>query len=70
MYDVINNLYHPIVSLQMETGKVPDRSNNISASIGLQNVMGRFGTEQKAIRYNGNSIRIKFIVYWLKRIVL
>ena len=56
MYDVINNLYHPIVSLQMETGKVPDRSNNISASIGLQNVMGRFGTEQKAIRYNGNIV--------------
>ena len=56
MYDVINNLHHPIVSLQMETGKMPDRSNNISASIGRQNVMGRFGTEQKAIRYNGNIV--------------
>ena len=40
----------------METGNVPDRSNNISVSIGLQNVMGRFGTEQKATRYNGNIV--------------
>ena len=54
MYDVINNLYHLIVSLQMETGIVLDRSNNISVSIGLQNVMDRYGTDQKAIRYNGN----------------
>ena len=36
-----------IVSLQMETGNVPDRSNNISVSIGLQNVMDRYGTDQK-----------------------
>ena len=54
MYDVINNLYHLIVSLQMETENVSDRSNNISVSIGLQNVMDRYGTDQKAIRYNGN----------------
>ena len=40
----------------METGNMPDRSNNISVSIGLQNVMDRYGTDQKAIRYNGNSI--------------
>ena len=54
MYDVINNLYHLILSLQMESENVPDRSNNISVSIGLQNVMDRYGTDQKAIRYNGN----------------
>ena len=54
MYDIINNLYHLIVSLQMETGNVPDRSNHISGSIGLQNVMDRYGTDQKAIRYNRN----------------
>ena len=42
--------------LQIETGDVPDRSNNISVSIGLQNVTDRYGTDQKAIRYNGNSI--------------
>ena len=56
MYDVINNLYHLIGSLQMETGNVPDRSNNISVPIGLQNVMDRYGTDQKAIRYNGNIV--------------
>ena len=57
MYDVINNLYHLIVSLQMETGNVPDRSNNISVSIVLQNVMDRHGTDQK---YNyKNIIRYK-----------
>ena len=38
----------------METGNVSDRSNNISVSIGLQNVMDRNGTDQKAIRYNGS----------------
>ena len=54
MYDVINNLFHLIVSLQMETGNVPDRSNNISVSTGLQNVMDRYGRDLKAIRYNGN----------------
>ena len=57
MFDVINNLYPLIVSVQMETGSVLDRSNNISVSIGLQNVMDRYGADQKAIRYNGNSIR-------------
>ena len=56
MYDVINNLYHLIVSFQMETGNVTDRSNNISVSIGLQNVMNRYGTDQKAIRCNGNIV--------------
>ena len=56
MYDVINNLYHLILSLQMESENVPDRSNNISVSIGLQNVMDRYGTDQKAIWYNGNIV--------------
>ena len=56
MYDVINNLYHLIVSLQMETGNVPDRSNNISVSIGLQYMMDRYGSDQRAIRYNGNIV--------------
>ena len=56
MYDVIKNPYHLIVSLQMETGNEPDRSNNIPVSIGLQNVIDRYGTGQKAIRYNGHSI--------------
>ena len=56
MYDVINNLYHLIASLQIETGNVPDRSNNISVSIGLQNVMDRYGTDQKAILYDGNIV--------------
>ena len=55
MYDVINNLYHLIALLQMETGNVPDRSN-ISVSTGLQNVTDRYGTDQKAIRYKGNII--------------
>ena len=35
----------------METKNVLDRSNNISVSIGLQNVMDRYGTDQKAIQY-------------------
>ena len=35
---------------------MPDRSNNISVSIGLQNVMDRYGTDQKAIRYNRNLV--------------
>ena len=51
-----NNLYYLIVSLQMETENVSDRSNNISVSIGLQNVMDRYGTDQKAIRYNGKIV--------------
>ena len=46
MYDVINNLYYLIVSLQMGTGKVRDRHNRISVSIGLQNVIDRYGTDQ------------------------
>ena len=40
----------------METENVPDRSNNITVSTGLQNVMDCYGTDQKAIRYNGNII--------------
>ena len=40
----------------METGNVSDRSNNISVSIGLRNVMDRYETDQKAIRYNGNIV--------------
>ena len=38
----------------MKTEHVSDRSNNISVSIGLQNVTDRYGTNQKAIRYKGN----------------
>ena len=60
MYGVINNLYHLIVLLQTETGNMPDHSNNISVFTGLQNVMDRYGTDQKAIRYSGNiSINLK-----------
>ena len=56
MYDVINNLYNLIVSFQMETGNVTDRSNNISVSTGLQNMTDCYGTDQKAIRCNGNIV--------------
>ena len=52
----LSNLYHVIVSLQMERENVSDRSNNISVSIALQNVMDRQGTDQRAIRYNGNIV--------------
>ena len=45
----------------METENVSDRSNNISVSIALQNVMDRYGTDQKAIRYNGNIVLVKMI---------
>ena len=31
----------------METGNASDRSNNISVSIGLRNVMDRYETDQK-----------------------
>ena len=44
MYDVIRNLYHLIVSLQMETGNGLDRSNDILVSIVLLNVTDRYGT--------------------------
>ena len=54
----LSNLYYLIVSLQMETENVSDRSNNISVSTGLQNVMDRYGTDEKAIRYNGNIVLI------------
>ena len=39
----------------MDTGNVLDRPN-ISVSIGLENVMDRYGTDQKAIRYNGQIV--------------
>ena len=45
-----------MVSLQMETENVPDRSNNIFVSIGVKNVMDRYRTDKKKIRYNGNII--------------
>ena len=64
MYDVINNPYDLIVLLQMKTGNVPDRSNNISVSFGLQKTMDRYGTDQKVIRYNGNIVLFaKYIIY-------
>ena len=47
MYDVINNLYYLIISLQMKTRNVPGRSNNIFVSIGLQNVMDHYQMDQK-----------------------
>ena len=56
MCDVINNLYYLIISLEMETGNLSDGSNDISVSIRLQIVMDRYGTDQKAIRYNGNMV--------------
>ena len=42
----------------METENVSDRSNNISVSTGLQNMMGRYGTDQKAIRCNENIVLV------------
>ena len=56
MSDVINNLYNLIASFQMEAGNVMDGSNNISVSIGLHDVIERHGSDQKAIRYNGNIV--------------
>ena len=49
IYDEINNLYHLILSLQMETQNVRGRSNNIFVFIVLQNVIDRYRTDQKAI---------------------
>ena len=40
----------------METGHVPDRSDNISVCIGPQYVMDRYRTDQKAIQYDGNIV--------------
>ena len=40
----------------METEDVSYRSNNMSVSIGLQNVMDRYRADQNAIRYSGNNI--------------
>ena len=58
MSDIINNLYDLIVLLQMETGNVPDLSNNISVLIGLQlhNVIYRQGSDEMEIQYNGNIV--------------
>ena len=58
MSDIINNLYDLIVLLQMETGNVPDLSNNISVLIGLQlhNVIYRQGSDEIEIQYNGNVV--------------
>ena len=58
MSDIINNLYDLIVLLQMETGNVPDLSNNISVLIGLQlhNVIYRQGSDEIEIQYNGNIV--------------
>ena len=52
----------------METANMPGRSNNSSVSNGLQNVMDRYETDQKAIRYNGNIVSelfesATFVVY-------
>ena len=44
----------------METENVSDWSK-ISVSIALQNVMDRYGMDQKAIRYNGNIVLVKMI---------
>ena len=71
MYDPINKLYHLIVSFQMETGNVTDRSNNISFSTGLQNVMDGCGTDQKAIRCNRNIVlmwNLQHIFIWRQNI--
>ena len=40
----------------METANMPGRSNNNFVSNGLQNVMDRYETDQKAIQYNGNIV--------------
>ena len=58
MSDIINNLYDLIVLLQMETGNMPDLSNNISVLIGLQlhNVIYRQGSDEIEIQYNGNIV--------------
>ena len=45
----------------METENVPDRSNNISVSIGLQNVMDCYRMDQNAIRYYENIVWISLI---------
>ena len=60
MYDV-GNFYYLIVSLQMEIENVSNRSNNISVSAGVQNMMHRYGTDQKAIRYNGNIVYVSIV---------
>ena len=48
----------------METENVSDWSNNISVSTGLQNVMDRYETDQKAIWYNGNIV----LASWVKKL--
>ena len=51
-----------LVSLQMETGNVPVRSIDFSVSTGQKNMMGHYGMDQKAIRYNGNIVLVNLKV--------
>ena len=48
----------------METENVSDRPDNISVSLGLRNVIDRYGTDQKAIRYNGNIVLVMRCFDW------
>ena len=48
----------------METENVSDRSNNISVSIGLQIVTDHYGTNKKAIQYNGNIVLLINKMLW------
>ena len=48
----------------METENVSDRLDNISVSLGLRNVIDRYGTDQKAIRYNGNIVLVMACFDW------
>ena len=66
MFDVINNLYPLIVSVQMETGSVLDRSNNISVSIGLQNVMDRYGADFTMENLKNRKMMCVFFIFSLK----
>ena len=56
LYYVMKKYNHLIVLLQMETGNVPDRSGNISVSIGPQYVIDGYRMDQKAIRYDENIV--------------
>ena len=48
----------------METENVSDRPDNISVSLGLRNVIDRYGTDQKVIRYNGNIVLVMGCFDW------
>ena len=48
----------------MGTENVSDRPDNISVSLGLRNVIDRYGTDQKAIRYNGNIVLVMGCFDW------